>query len=124
MGHLADDLPSYRVNILAKIAVVRGAGKGGSVAKLQETIEDIKTDLGQSSPPTGAASRPVVVAWRMTPRSPGRVVCTTTQTGDRPSDKISSKITRLGPAVLEPDVWQTPALLWRRSSTLQIAARS
>jgi predicted PurR-regulated permease PerM len=61
MDHLADDLPTYRVNILAKIADVRGAGKGGSVEKLQETIEDIKTDLGQSSPPTGTTPRPVMV---------------------------------------------------------------
>jgi hypothetical protein len=61
MDHLADDLPTYRVNILAKIADVRGAGKGGSVEKLQETIEGIKTDLGQSSAPTGTPSRPVVV---------------------------------------------------------------
>ena len=61
MDHLADDLPTYRVNILAKIADVRGAGKGGSVEKLQETIEDIKTDLGQSSAPTGTTSRPVMV---------------------------------------------------------------
>src|SRR5678816_3457689 len=61
MDHLADDLPTYRVNILAKIADVRGAGTGGSVQKLQETIEGIKTDLGQSSAPTGTASRPVVV---------------------------------------------------------------
>src|SRR4029079_4068019 len=28
MDHLADDLPRYRANILAKIADVRGAGKG------------------------------------------------------------------------------------------------
>ncbi len=61
MNHLADDLPTYRVNILAKIADVRGVGKGGSVEKLQETIEGIKTDLGQSSAPTGRASRAVVV---------------------------------------------------------------
>ena len=61
MDHLVDDLPTYRVNILAKIADVRGAGKGGSVEKLQETIEEIKTDLGQSSAPTGTSSRPVVV---------------------------------------------------------------
>ena len=39
MDYLADDLPRYRVNILAKIADVRGAGKGGSVEKLQDTIE-------------------------------------------------------------------------------------
>ena len=61
MEHLADDLPTYRVNILAKIADVRGAGQGGSVEKLQETIEGIKTDLGKSSEPTGTAARPVVV---------------------------------------------------------------
>ena len=30
MGHLAADLPGYRANIRAKIADVRGAGKGGS----------------------------------------------------------------------------------------------
>src|SRR6187200_1035198 len=53
MDHLADDLPGYRVNILAKIADVRGAGKGGSVEKLQETFEGIKTDLEKSSVPTG-----------------------------------------------------------------------
>ena len=61
MDHLAEDLPRYRVNILTKIADVRGAGKGGSVEKLQETIEDIKTDIGQSERPRGSTSRPVVV---------------------------------------------------------------
>ena len=59
MDHLAGNLPRYRVNILAKIADVRGAGKGGSVEKLQETIEDIKTDLGKSEVPArnGLAAR-------------------------------------------------------------------
>jgi predicted PurR-regulated permease PerM len=61
MDHLAEDLPRYRVNILTKIADVRGAGKGGPVEKLQDTIEDIKTDLGKSEAPTGTISRPVVV---------------------------------------------------------------
>src|SRR6185503_16101181 len=61
IDHLADDLPTYRANILAKIADVRGVGKGGSVEKLQETIEGIKTDLGQSSAPTGRTSRAVMV---------------------------------------------------------------
>ena len=51
VDYLAEDLPRYRVNILAKIADVRGAGKGGSVEKLQETIEDIKTDLGKTEVP-------------------------------------------------------------------------
>ena len=61
MDHLADDLPGYRVNILAKIGDIRGAGKGGSVEKLQETIDDIKSDLGQSDPAGRTGSRPVFV---------------------------------------------------------------
>src|SRR5687767_13175713 len=61
LDHLAADLPRYRVNILAKIADVRGAGRGGSVEKLQETIEDIKTNLGKSDVPRGTVSRPVVI---------------------------------------------------------------
>jgi predicted PurR-regulated permease PerM len=60
MDHLAEDLPRYRVNILAKIADVRVAGKGGAVERLQETIEDIKTDL-ETADARGTASRPVVV---------------------------------------------------------------
>jgi predicted PurR-regulated permease PerM len=62
MDHLAEDLPRYRVNILAKIADVRGAGKGGTVEKLQETIDDITTDLGKTNAPRGTVSRPVVIA--------------------------------------------------------------
>ena len=62
MQHLAADLPGYRANIQAKIADVRGAGKGGTVEQLQETIEDLKGDLGAPTPPQGTASRPMVVA--------------------------------------------------------------
>jgi predicted PurR-regulated permease PerM len=62
MDHLAQDLPRYRVNILAKIADVRGAGKGGTVEKLQETIEEIKTDLGKTDAPKGRALQSVLVA--------------------------------------------------------------
>jgi predicted PurR-regulated permease PerM len=61
MDRLADDLPRYRVNILAKVADVRGAGKGGAVEKLQATIDDLKTDLGQSAPSAETSSDPVVV---------------------------------------------------------------
>ena len=58
---LAADLPGYRANIQAKIADVRVAGKGGTVEQLQETFEDLKGDLGASTPPAGTASRPVVM---------------------------------------------------------------
>ncbi len=61
MDRLVEDLPSYRANIRAKIHDVRGAGKGGTVEKLQESLNDIKTDLGTPPAPKGAASRPVVV---------------------------------------------------------------
>jgi predicted PurR-regulated permease PerM len=60
VDNLARDLPGYRDNIRAKIADVRGAGKGGSVEKLQETYEEIKKELGTGSP-TGTNRRPVVV---------------------------------------------------------------
>jgi predicted PurR-regulated permease PerM len=67
LDYLAEDLPRYRVNILAKIADVRGAGKGGSVEKLQETFDDIKTDLGKSDTPAGTVSQPVVVTSEQVP---------------------------------------------------------
>ena len=61
MENLAKDLPVYRENIRTKIQDVRGAGKGGTVEKLQETIEDIKTELETPDAPQRAASRSVVV---------------------------------------------------------------
>jgi len=62
MQHLAAALPGYRANIQAKIADVRGAGRGGTVEKFQETLEDLKGDLGGSTAVTGTSPAPVVVA--------------------------------------------------------------
>jgi len=61
MENLSEDLPRYRANILSKIADVRGAGKGSTVEKLQETIEDIKTDLGKTDAPKGRVAPPVMI---------------------------------------------------------------
>jgi predicted PurR-regulated permease PerM len=61
MDHLVQDLPGYRANIRAKIADVRGAGKGGAIEKLQQTLAGIKTDMGTSEAPKGTVLRPVVV---------------------------------------------------------------
>ena len=61
MENLVQDLPTYRDNIRTKIGDVRGAGKGGALEKLLETIEGIKTDLGTADAPKRTASRPVVV---------------------------------------------------------------
>jgi predicted PurR-regulated permease PerM len=71
MNSLTDDLPRYRANILEKIADVRGAGKGGSVEKLQETIDDIQTDLEKTETPRGTVARPVVVTSEQVPGFPG-----------------------------------------------------
>jgi predicted PurR-regulated permease PerM len=57
---LVNDLPGYRANIRTKIADVRGASRGGTVEKLQETLEGIQKDLGTETP-KGTVSRPVVV---------------------------------------------------------------
>ncbi len=60
--NLVADLPTYRANIREKIADVRGAGQGGPVEQLQETIDDLKGDLGTGpEAPRGTAARPVVV---------------------------------------------------------------
>ena len=61
LDELAQDLPRFRTNLLAKIADVRHAGAGGSVEKLQETIQDLQADLTKSEAPRGTVSRPVVV---------------------------------------------------------------
>ena len=62
VDHLADDLPGYRANIAAKIADVRGAGKGGTVEKLQESLEDLRTDLNEEAAPRSRAPQRVLVA--------------------------------------------------------------
>lgn len=66
-GHLAEDLPGYRVNILAKIADVRLAGKGGAVERIQETIDDIKSDLDQTATRPGVRQSPPVVVSAQPP---------------------------------------------------------
>jgi predicted PurR-regulated permease PerM len=58
---LAADLPAYRDNIRTKIEDVRGAGKGGAVEKLQQTLEGIRTDLGTGQALRRTVPRPVVV---------------------------------------------------------------
>ena len=63
MDRLVEDLPSYRSNIRAKIADVRGAGKGSTVEKFQQRFEEIRTDFGDTlSPKNSAAGRLVVVS--------------------------------------------------------------
>ena len=71
MDSLAQDLPRYRGNILAKIADVRVAGQGGTVGKVQATIADITARLGRSNQPEGTAARPIVVTSQPAMGLPG-----------------------------------------------------
>ncbi len=64
LGRLAEDLPAHRANIRQKIADIRGAGKGGSVERIQETIADIQTEIAKSDAPPGTEARPLVVQAR------------------------------------------------------------
>ena len=61
LGHLAEDVPRYRANIRSKVADVRGASRGGTFEKVQEAVEDLKTEFGAEQPPKGTPSKPVVV---------------------------------------------------------------
>lgn len=60
--HLADDLPGYRKNVRAKVADIRGVGKGGSVEKIQNTLDEIKSGLEEPQRSRGTQARPVIVA--------------------------------------------------------------
>jgi predicted PurR-regulated permease PerM len=44
-SQLAGELPQYRSNIRQKIADVRNAGRGGSVERIQNTVEELQKDL-------------------------------------------------------------------------------
>jgi len=61
MVSLGNALPTYRANIQAKVQDIKGIGSGGSVEKLQSTIEQLKGDLETSKPPAGTVAQPVVV---------------------------------------------------------------
>jgi len=61
MGYLAADLPSYRNNIRQKIADIRHAREGGSVERVQDTLEDIKTEMEKADEPQGSLAEPLVV---------------------------------------------------------------
>ena len=56
MSQLAGELPLYRSNIRQKIADVRSAGRGGSVERIQQTVEELQKELeaaekGRPKPP-------------------------------------------------------------------------
>ncbi len=59
---LADELPRYSLNIQHRIADVRGASRGGSVEKVQKTVEDVVGEIQKTDKPGVTRQRPVAVA--------------------------------------------------------------
>lgn len=59
---LADELPRYSLNIQHRIADVRGASKGGSVEKVQKTVDDVVGEIQKTDKPGVTRQRPVAVA--------------------------------------------------------------
>ncbi|HTL44466.1 MAG TPA: AI-2E family transporter [Vicinamibacterales bacterium] len=61
MSSLAGDLPHYRANIRQKISDVRGAGRGGSVEQVEQTVKDIQTQIASPEAPKGTVRQPLIV---------------------------------------------------------------
>jgi predicted PurR-regulated permease PerM len=58
---LADELPQYSVNIHRRIADLRGAGKGGSVEKVQRVVEGVVDEIQRADTPGVTRPQPVAV---------------------------------------------------------------
>jgi predicted PurR-regulated permease PerM len=59
---LADELPRYSLNIQHRIADLRGASKGGSMEKVQKTVEDVVGEIQKTDKPGVTRQKPVAVA--------------------------------------------------------------
>jgi predicted PurR-regulated permease PerM len=62
-----DDLPAYRENIRQRVRDIQGASRGGSVEKLQTTVDDITKAINEDTPQPGTARAPVVVRPQTAP---------------------------------------------------------
>jgi predicted PurR-regulated permease PerM len=60
---VVEELPTYRANIRHKVADLRWLQHGGTVEKLQKTVDDIKAQMaGPEGEPSGTPERPIVVS--------------------------------------------------------------
>jgi len=62
-----DELPAYRENIRQRVRAIQGASRGGSVEKLQTTVDDITKAINEDTPRPGTARAPVVVRPQTAP---------------------------------------------------------
>jgi len=65
IARLANELPLYRRNIQAKIADLRDFKKGGALEKVEQTVEDVKSELSKPKGPSKEAPpREVVITGK------------------------------------------------------------
>ena len=58
---LADELPRYSLNIHQRIADLRGVSKGGSVEKVQKTVEDVVGEIQKTDKLDVTRQKPIAV---------------------------------------------------------------
>jgi predicted PurR-regulated permease PerM len=58
---LANELPRYSLNIHQRITDLRGASKGGSVEKVQKTVEDVVGEIQKTDKPGVTRQQPIAV---------------------------------------------------------------
>ena len=58
---LADELPRYSLNVRQRIADLRGASKGGSVEKVQKSVEDVVGEIQKTDTLGVTRQKPVAV---------------------------------------------------------------
>jgi predicted PurR-regulated permease PerM len=61
LATLADELPQYTLNINHRIADLRGASKGGSVEKVQKTVEDVVGEIQKTDTLGVTRQKPIAV---------------------------------------------------------------
>jgi predicted PurR-regulated permease PerM len=67
---LADELPRYSLNIHQRIADLRGVSKGGSVEKVQKTVEDVVGEIQKTDKLSVTGPKPVAVVLEPRPSLP------------------------------------------------------
>ena len=60
LASLADELPQYSAHIRQRVADLRGLSKGGSVEKVQRTLNEVVGEM-QKDEPKAAAAKPIPV---------------------------------------------------------------
>ncbi len=71
LASVAQDLPHYRSNLIAKITDLRGVKKGTAIEKVQQMAEDVAGAMRTPGEKSGSSERPVAVTVQSSSLIPG-----------------------------------------------------